>query len=68
MTKNPNWTRDELILALDLYFRFGRQQLESAHPEVIKLSQSVVVQGIRQGILFRDYVSRVLRFVDTLIL
>ena len=27
MTRNPPWTRDELILALDLYFRVGRKQV-----------------------------------------
>lgn len=39
MTKNPNWTRDELILALDLYFSEGRKQLEPSHPKVVELSQ-----------------------------
>lgn len=36
--RNPNWTRDELILALNLYERVGRKQLEASHPEVLKLS------------------------------
>jgi 5-methylcytosine-specific restriction protein A len=39
MSKNPDWTRDELILALGLYFRAGRKQLDAAHPEVVQLSQ-----------------------------
>src|SRR5262245_28721467 len=39
MPRNPNWTRDELILALDLYFRVGRKWLEADHLEVIELSQ-----------------------------
>lgn len=39
MSRNPNWTRDELILALDLYFRSGRKQLDASHPETIKLSK-----------------------------
>jgi 5-methylcytosine-specific restriction protein A len=38
MAKNPPWTRDELILALDLYFRVGRKQVDPPHPEVIALS------------------------------
>src|SRR5262249_3029887 len=38
VTRNPNWTRDELILALDLFFRAGRTQLAASHPEVIQLS------------------------------
>lgn len=39
MPRNPNWTRDEIILALDLYFRCGRKQLDDSHPEVEVLSQ-----------------------------
>jgi len=39
MPRNPNWTRDELILALDLYFRSGRKQLDASVPEVIELSK-----------------------------
>ncbi|HQF37124.1 MAG TPA: HNH endonuclease [Candidatus Dojkabacteria bacterium] len=36
--KNPPWQRDELILALDLYFRFTPSHISKSHPEVIKLS------------------------------
>lgn len=39
MKRNPPWTRDELILALDLYFRAGRRQLRPVELEVIQLSQ-----------------------------
>jgi 5-methylcytosine-specific restriction protein A len=39
MSRNPDWTQDELILALDLYFRAGRKQLDATHPEVIALSK-----------------------------
>ena len=39
MARNPPWTREELILALDLYFRVGRKHEGPSHPEVIKLSQ-----------------------------
>ncbi len=39
MSRNPAWTRDELILALDLYFRAGRKQLDSKHPDVVRLSE-----------------------------
>ncbi len=38
MVKAPNWTRDELILALDLYFRFDPRHISSTHPEVQGLS------------------------------
>jgi 5-methylcytosine-specific restriction enzyme A len=37
--RNPDWIRDEVILALDLYIRANRQQLPAAHPEVIRLSE-----------------------------
>ena len=36
MARNPNWTRDELILALDLYLRVGQPGPE--HAEVVELS------------------------------
>jgi 5-methylcytosine-specific restriction protein A len=36
---NPDWTRDELILALDLYFREPAARGSASHPECIKLSQ-----------------------------
>jgi 5-methylcytosine-specific restriction enzyme A len=39
MKRNPNWSTDELILALDLYFRAGRKQLDGNHPDVIELSR-----------------------------
>lgn len=38
MPRNPDWTRDELILALDLYLRFDGPHLQSDHPEVRRLS------------------------------
>ena len=38
-TRNPTWTRDELILALDLYFRHPPSHISSNHPEVRKLSE-----------------------------
>ena len=38
MPKSPNWCRDELILALDLYFREPRARGSKSHPEVEKLS------------------------------
>jgi 5-methylcytosine-specific restriction protein A len=39
--RNPNWSRDELILALDLYIRAGRKQLPSHDPQIIELSQTL---------------------------
>ncbi len=37
-TRNPTWKRDELILALDLYFRNHPLQINSSHEKVLKLS------------------------------
>ncbi|MBX9678909.1 MAG: HNH endonuclease [Gemmataceae bacterium] len=39
--RNPDWVRDEIILALDLYFRAGRRQLPATHPDVIALSETL---------------------------
>ena len=36
---NPDWTRDELILALDLYFLEPSARGSKSHPTVIKLSE-----------------------------
>lgn len=38
-THNPPWTRDELILALDLYFRHDRKLLDKTNPEIIQTSK-----------------------------
>lgn len=35
---NPKWTKDEMILALDLYFRIRNQSISKTHPEVVELS------------------------------
>jgi 5-methylcytosine-specific restriction protein A len=37
--KNPDWVRDEIILAMDLYVRAGRKQLPPGHEEVTRLSR-----------------------------
>ena len=36
--RSPAWTRDELILALDLYFKHPPSHISKDHPEVRKLS------------------------------
>ncbi|GHD30031.1 HNH endonuclease [Halioglobus pacificus] len=36
---NPDWTRDELILALDLYFKDRSAAGNGTHPEVVALSE-----------------------------
>jgi 5-methylcytosine-specific restriction protein A len=37
--RNPDWVRDEIILAMNLYVRAGRKQLPPSHKEVVSLSQ-----------------------------
>jgi 5-methylcytosine-specific restriction protein A len=37
--RNPPWQRDELILALDLYFRHRPDTISKQHPEVAALSE-----------------------------
>lgn len=37
--RNPDWVRDEVILAMDLYLRSGRRQLPAEHDDVIRLSE-----------------------------
>jgi len=37
--RNPTWQRDELILALDLYFRLGRRVPDDTDSEVVALSE-----------------------------
>lgn len=36
--RNPKWHRDELILALDLFFRHNPLRISKSHEEVVKLS------------------------------
>ena len=37
--KNPKWTRDELILAMDLYFKVPRSAISASNLEVVALSE-----------------------------
>ena len=39
MPRNPTWSRDELILALDLYMRHRERLPDSDNSEVIELSR-----------------------------
>jgi 5-methylcytosine-specific restriction protein A len=39
MPRNPTWTRDELILALDLYFRVNPLHTSERNPEIQALSR-----------------------------
>ena len=38
MRRNPGWSRDELILALDLYFHVNPAHINKNHPKIITLS------------------------------
>jgi 5-methylcytosine-specific restriction protein A len=37
-SRNPGWTQDEHILALDLYFRFSPSKMDEKHSSVVELS------------------------------
>src|SRR5690606_24716563 len=39
--RNPKWHRDELILALDLYFRVTPGQIHARNPAIIELSETL---------------------------
>lgn len=39
MSQNPDWTKDELIVGLDVYIAVGRSALRPTHPRIIELSQ-----------------------------
>ena len=38
MTRNPKWHRDEIILALNLYFNKDRGSIDKKNPKIIELS------------------------------
>ncbi|SKB62743.1 5-methylcytosine-specific restriction enzyme A [Parapedobacter luteus] len=39
--RNPKWHRDELILALDLYFKLEPGQIHARNPTIVELSQTL---------------------------
>ena len=47
--RNPDWNRDELVLAMAAYFRAGRKQLDSTHKDVIALSSVLNGLGVHNG-------------------
>lgn len=49
MAKNKPWSRDELILALDLYFKITSNLYDDATPEVIALSQRLSAIPAQEG-------------------
>ena len=38
-SRNPKWHRDEIILALDLYFNLERRNIDSHNPKIIEVSE-----------------------------
>lgn len=47
--RNPKWRRDEIILALDLYFKTEPGQIHARNPEVIELSKVLNQLPINEG-------------------
>ena len=41
MARNPTWTRDEIILALELYLRYRERLPDSDDPENVELSRTL---------------------------
>lgn len=39
--KNPTWNKEELILALDLYFKMDYGQMHGTNPDIIQLSKDL---------------------------
>ena len=50
MSRNPNWTRDELILALNLYFQVNPVHTNEKHPAIVELSTLLNVLPIHHGV------------------
>jgi 5-methylcytosine-specific restriction enzyme A len=48
--KNPDWTREEMILALDLYFRLDQGQMHHRNPDVIRVSNELIALNIHTEI------------------
>jgi len=42
--RNPKWHRDEVILALDLYFKTEPGQIHARNPEVVAGLQSIFME------------------------
>ena len=47
--RNPGWNRDELILALDLYFRLEYGQMNAKNPEAVELSKLLTAMNKNHG-------------------
>jgi hypothetical protein len=57
MARNPTWSRDELILALDLYLRHRKRLPDSEDAEIVELSRtlnSLFGERANDAALFRN--------------
>jgi 5-methylcytosine-specific restriction protein A len=57
MARNPTWSRDELILALDLCLRHRERLPDSDEAEIVKLSEtlnSLFGEQAKDAVLFRN--------------
>nr|WP_298926542.1 HNH endonuclease [uncultured Allomuricauda sp.] len=52
--RNPKWKRDELILALNLYFKLINESVDSNHPKVIELSKVLNQLSIHEKSAFGE--------------
>jgi 5-methylcytosine-specific restriction protein A len=56
--RSPNWTRDELILALDLYFRVNPRHTSSRNQDIMELTSLLnslpIHAGVLRGAAFRN--------------
>lgn len=48
--KNPDWNREEIILALDLYFKMDYGQMHGRNPDIISLSNELRSLGVHSHI------------------
>ena len=55
MARNPPWSRDELLLALDLYLRHRKNIPSQDHEEVVRLSKELVALGGAMGSQFQNF-------------
>jgi 5-methylcytosine-specific restriction enzyme A len=66
--KNPAWTREEIILALDLYFKLDYGQMHGSNPYVIQLSKELrnlnIHVNIPEPISFRSINSVALKLAN----
>lgn len=44
--RSPKWTREECVLALDLFVRAGRKQVDKKRPEIVELSRCLQILPI----------------------